>query len=120
MWNRLAPYVLRLFGRHGPVEEQILTIYIGTNGYLDSLEIGQVKKFLVELVATEATKDYLNRFFSNDKLQLHHRNYKKRVLKKCLEKRQMYRTFQRDIIPDYSIISTSANPTFYRPKNSFT
>ncbi|GMY39423.1 ATP synthase CF1 alpha subunit [Fagus crenata] len=31
------------------VEEQILTIYTGTNGYLDSLEIGQVKKFLVEL-----------------------------------------------------------------------
>ncbi|KAB1215421.1 ATP synthase subunit alpha, chloroplastic [Morella rubra] len=31
------------------VEEQIMTIYTGTNGYLDSLEIGQVKKFLVEL-----------------------------------------------------------------------
>uniref|UniRef100_A0A0E0P6A2 ATP synthase subunit alpha, mitochondrial n=1 Tax=Oryza rufipogon TaxID=4529 RepID=A0A0E0P6A2_ORYRU len=32
-----------------PVEEQIATIYIGTRGYLDSLEIGQVKKFLDEL-----------------------------------------------------------------------
>ncbi|KAJ4699595.1 ATP synthase subunit alpha, chloroplastic [Melia azedarach] len=31
------------------VEEQIMTIYTGTNGYLDSLEIGQVSKFLVEL-----------------------------------------------------------------------
>jgi F-type H+-transporting ATPase subunit alpha len=31
------------------VEEQIFTIYTGTNGYLDSLEIGQVRKFLVEL-----------------------------------------------------------------------
>ncbi|KAK7236666.1 hypothetical protein RIF29_45380 [Crotalaria pallida] len=31
------------------VEEQIITIYTGTNGYLDSLEIGQVRKFLVEL-----------------------------------------------------------------------
>ncbi|KAL3651977.1 hypothetical protein CASFOL_001658 [Castilleja foliolosa] len=31
------------------VEEQIMTIYTGTNGYLDSLEIGQVRKFLVEL-----------------------------------------------------------------------
>ncbi|KAJ0667647.1 ATP synthase subunit alpha [Helianthus annuus] len=31
------------------VEEQILTIYTGTNGYLDSLEVGQVRKFLVEL-----------------------------------------------------------------------
>ncbi|CAN6703538.1 unnamed protein product [Malus baccata var. baccata] len=30
--------------------EQILTIYTGTNGYLDSLEIGQVRKFLVELL----------------------------------------------------------------------
>nr|YP_009937820.1 ATP synthase CF1 alpha subunit [Salvia petrophila]QNT28077.1 ATP synthase CF1 alpha subunit [Salvia petrophila] len=31
------------------VEEQVMTIYTGTNGYLDSLEIGQVRKFLVEL-----------------------------------------------------------------------
>ena len=31
------------------MEEQIFTIYTGTNGYLDSLEIGQVRKFLVEL-----------------------------------------------------------------------
>ncbi|XP_037491793.1 ATP synthase subunit alpha, chloroplastic-like [Jatropha curcas] len=31
------------------VAEQISTIYTGTNGYLDSLEIGQVRKFLVEL-----------------------------------------------------------------------
>ncbi|KAF1876738.1 hypothetical protein Lal_00031554 [Lupinus albus] len=33
------------------VEEHIITIYTGTNGYLDSLEIGQVSKFLVELRA---------------------------------------------------------------------
>ncbi|KAL8507403.1 hypothetical protein ACS0TY_018087 [Phlomoides rotata] len=26
-----------------------MTIYTGTNGYLDSLEIGQVRKFIVEL-----------------------------------------------------------------------
>ncbi|PHT78947.1 ATP synthase subunit alpha, chloroplastic [Capsicum annuum] len=31
------------------VAEQIMTIYAGTNGYLDSLEVGQVRKFLVEL-----------------------------------------------------------------------
>ena len=31
------------------VEEQIATIYIGANGYLDSLEIGQIKKFLIKL-----------------------------------------------------------------------
>ena len=31
------------------VEEQIMTIYTGTNSYLDSLEIEQVRKFLVEL-----------------------------------------------------------------------
>ncbi|KAF3613034.1 putative 30S ribosomal protein S2 [Capsicum annuum] len=30
------------------VAEQIMTIYTGTNGYLDSLEVGQVRKFLVE------------------------------------------------------------------------
>ncbi|CAN6440743.1 unnamed protein product [Victoria cruziana] len=28
------------------VDEQIVTIYTGTNGYLDQLEIGQVKKFI--------------------------------------------------------------------------
>uniref|UniRef100_A0A2C9U4H9 ATP synthase alpha subunit C-terminal domain-containing protein n=1 Tax=Manihot esculenta TaxID=3983 RepID=A0A2C9U4H9_MANES len=28
------------------VEEKIMTIYTGTNGYLDSLEIGQIRKFL--------------------------------------------------------------------------
>nr|prf CF1 ATPase:SUBUNIT=alpha [Allium ampeloprasum] len=31
------------------VEEQIATIYIGARGYLDSLEIGQIKKFLIKL-----------------------------------------------------------------------
>ncbi|TYG57186.1 hypothetical protein ES288_D08G122900v1 [Gossypium darwinii] len=31
------------------VAEQVSTIYTGTNGYLDSLEIGQARKFLVEL-----------------------------------------------------------------------
>ncbi|KAI3869158.1 hypothetical protein MKX03_012780 [Papaver bracteatum] len=31
------------------VEEQVMTIYTGTNGYLDSLEINQVKKFLIQL-----------------------------------------------------------------------
>jgi F-type H+-transporting ATPase subunit alpha len=31
------------------VEEQIATIYTGTNGYLDILEIAQVRKFLVRL-----------------------------------------------------------------------
>ncbi|KAG6496735.1 hypothetical protein ZIOFF_044605 [Zingiber officinale] len=30
------------------VEEQITTIYTGANGYLDSIELGQVKKFLEE------------------------------------------------------------------------
>nr|XP_027186109.1 uncharacterized protein LOC113784155 [Cicer arietinum] len=33
------------------VEEHIITIYTRTNGYLDSLEIEQVRKFLVELRA---------------------------------------------------------------------
>ena len=31
------------------VEDQIMTIYTGTNGYLDSLEIGKVGKFLDDL-----------------------------------------------------------------------
>ncbi|KAG6540593.1 hypothetical protein Mapa_018108 [Marchantia paleacea] len=31
------------------VEEQIATIYTGVNGYLDVLETGQVKKFLIQL-----------------------------------------------------------------------
>ena len=38
------------------VEEQIITIYTGTNGYLDSLDIEQVRKFLVELRASLKTK----------------------------------------------------------------
>jgi F-type H+/Na+-transporting ATPase subunit alpha len=32
-----------------PLEEQVATIYTGMRGYLDSLEIEQVKKFLDEL-----------------------------------------------------------------------
>nr|YP_009131143.1 ATP synthase CF1 alpha subunit [Erodium absinthoides]YP_009131200.1 ATP synthase CF1 alpha subunit [Erodium absinthoides]YP_009138243.1 ATP synthase CF1 alpha subunit [Erodium chrysanthum]YP_009138265.1 ATP synthase CF1 alpha subunit [Erodium chrysanthum]ACH47711.1 ATP synthase CF1 alpha subunit [Erodium chrysanthum]AIA26356.1 ATP synthase CF1 alpha subunit [Erodium absinthoides]AIA26413.1 ATP synthase CF1 alpha subunit [Erodium absinthoides]AIA81376.1 ATP synthase CF1 alpha subunit [Erod len=35
------------------VEEQIMTVYTGTNGYLDSLEVGQVRPFLGNL------RDYL-------------------------------------------------------------
>nr|YP_009241258.1 atpA [Drosera rotundifolia]AMK97271.1 AtpA [Drosera rotundifolia] len=31
------------------VEEQVMTIYTGTSGYLDSLELGQVKQFLTGL-----------------------------------------------------------------------
>ena len=31
------------------VEEQVATIYTGVNGYLDVLEVDQVKKFLVQL-----------------------------------------------------------------------
>jgi len=31
------------------VEEQVVTIYTGVNGYLNVLETGQVKKFLVQL-----------------------------------------------------------------------
>jgi F0F1-type ATP synthase alpha subunit len=34
---------------HSLVEEQVATIYTETGGYLDSLEIEQVKKFLDEL-----------------------------------------------------------------------
>ncbi|KAL2922331.1 ATP synthase subunit alpha chloroplastic [Bienertia sinuspersici] len=32
------------------VEEQVMTIYTGMNGYLDSLELKQVRKYLVELL----------------------------------------------------------------------
>jgi F-type H+-transporting ATPase subunit alpha len=31
------------------VEEQVATIYTGVNGYLDVLEVGQVKAFLTQL-----------------------------------------------------------------------
>ncbi|KAL5554998.1 hypothetical protein UlMin_037234 [Ulmus minor] len=38
------------------VEEQIITIYTGINGYLDSLEIGQVRKFLFqEIISSTKT-----------------------------------------------------------------
>jgi len=35
-----------------PVEEQILSIYSGTNGYLDSLEVGWVREYERELLST--------------------------------------------------------------------
>lgn len=38
------------------MEEQIITIYTGTNSYLDSVEIAQVRKFIVELRAYLKTK----------------------------------------------------------------
>ena len=34
---------------------KIVTIYTGANGYLDQLEIGQVKKFLVQLREADDT-----------------------------------------------------------------
>ncbi|PKA61118.1 ATP synthase subunit alpha, chloroplastic [Apostasia shenzhenica] len=44
------------------VENQIATIYTGTNGYLDALEIGQVKKFLVQQNQIRLWPDFLNPF----------------------------------------------------------
>lgn len=35
------------------VVEHISTIYIEKNGYLDSIKIGQIKKFLVKLLKNE-------------------------------------------------------------------
>nr|YP_010444692.1 ATP synthase CF1 alpha subunit [Schizaea medusa]UTJ90147.1 ATP synthase CF1 alpha subunit [Schizaea medusa] len=32
-----------------PVEEQVATVHTGVNGYLDILEVGQVKRFLIQL-----------------------------------------------------------------------
>ncbi|KAK6769208.1 hypothetical protein RDI58_032259 [Solanum bulbocastanum] len=50
------------------VEEQIMTIYTGTNGYLDSLEVGQVRKFLVELrTYLKTTKPQFQEIISSTK-----------------------------------------------------
>ena len=50
------------------VEEQIITIYTGTNGYLDSLEIDEVRKFLVELRAyLKTNKPKFNDIISSTK-----------------------------------------------------
>lgn len=50
------------------VEEQIITIYTGTNGYLDSLEIEQVRKFIDELRASLKTnKSKFNEIISSTK-----------------------------------------------------
>jgi F-type H+-transporting ATPase subunit alpha len=50
------------------VEEQIITIYTGTNGYLDSLEVEQVRKFLVELQAyLKTNKPQFNEIISSTK-----------------------------------------------------
>nr|YP_010128104.1 ATP synthase CF1 alpha subunit [Viscum articulatum]QPP20677.1 ATP synthase CF1 alpha subunit [Viscum articulatum] len=50
------------------VEEQIMTIYTGTNGYLDSLEIGQVSQFIAELRTSLKTNRYrLQEIISSNK-----------------------------------------------------
>lgn len=50
------------------MEEQIITIYTGMNSYLDSLEIAEVRKFLVELRAYLKTKKpKLNKIISSTK-----------------------------------------------------
>ncbi|CAK8575621.1 unnamed protein product [Lathyrus sativus] len=50
------------------VEEQIITIYTGTNSYLDSLEIQQVRKFLVKLRAyLKTNKPKFNEIISSTK-----------------------------------------------------
>ena len=33
-----------------PAEEQVVSIYAGTNGYLDDIEVSDVKRFEVELL----------------------------------------------------------------------
>ncbi|KAI5653099.1 hypothetical protein M9H77_30286 [Catharanthus roseus] len=49
------------------VEEKIMTIYTGTNGYLDSLEIG-VRKFLVELwTYVKTNKPFFKEIISSTK-----------------------------------------------------
>ncbi|KAG5593894.1 hypothetical protein H5410_035126 [Solanum commersonii] len=50
------------------VEEQIMTIYTETNSYLDSLEVGQVRKFLVELrTYLKTTKPHFQEIISSTK-----------------------------------------------------
>ncbi|KAK1411685.1 hypothetical protein QVD17_38245 [Tagetes erecta] len=44
------------------VEEQVLTIYTGTNGYLDSLEIGQIFTEEAEAILKEAIQEQRERF----------------------------------------------------------
>ncbi|AES63405.1 putative H(+)-transporting two-sector ATPase [Medicago truncatula] len=57
------------------VEEQIITIYTGTNGYIDSLEIDQVRKFLVELRAyLKTSKPKFNEIISSIKGQFFPQN----------------------------------------------
>jgi F-type H+-transporting ATPase subunit alpha len=34
-----------------PVQEQVITIYAGTNGYLDDLDVADVRRFENELLA---------------------------------------------------------------------
>jgi F-type H+-transporting ATPase subunit alpha len=47
--QRLRALLKQYQAAHLKVEEQITTIYTGTNGYLDILEITQVIKFLIQL-----------------------------------------------------------------------
>ncbi|KAG5583988.1 hypothetical protein H5410_044422 [Solanum commersonii] len=44
------------------VKEQIMTIYTGTNGYLDSLEVGQTFTEEAEALLKEAIQEQMDRF----------------------------------------------------------
>jgi F-type H+-transporting ATPase subunit alpha len=46
-----------------PVEEQVIVIFAGVNGYLDNIELGKVKRFETELLRTfrEKQKDILKK-----------------------------------------------------------
>ncbi|KAL9419555.1 hypothetical protein AB3S75_037340 [Citrus x aurantiifolia] len=50
------------------VEEQIMTIYTGTNGYLDSLEIGQIFTDEKKALLQEAIQEQKERFLLQEQL----------------------------------------------------
>ena len=54
---RLVELLKQGLNSHMPVEEQVVSIYTGTNGYLDDLPVEDVQRFESELIETMRTRN---------------------------------------------------------------
>ncbi|MBV9665221.1 MAG: F0F1 ATP synthase subunit alpha, partial [Actinobacteria bacterium] len=55
--RRLVELLKQANGRPMPVQEQVVSIFAGTNGYLDDLEAGDVRRFEAELLEDFRTRN---------------------------------------------------------------
>ena len=59
--RRLVELLKQTNGQPMPVEEQVVTIFAGTNGYLDDLAVVDVRRFETELLADVRARDAADR-----------------------------------------------------------